>query len=205
MSRQDFLDSVWLARNLRVHARGRSDLAPAVAQDSEGPPPRAPVWLTPKSVAGFEGDDFRELGPDRQRELAEAVAEFLAVAQQVPPTAPATPDQVSQAAAALTKLFQILAPYDPTFEESRKVERAIESLELPDWVESWNFRLDKDWADDPSVRVTLYMDERIAPRNQWIPTLKRLTSSLVNALSSLGISRFPYIGMSPVSEHKSMV
>jgi hypothetical protein len=58
---------------------------------------RAAIWLTPKSVKGFNADDFAELGLDRPRELQVAVRDFLDVAQQVPPNAPATPEQLGNA------------------------------------------------------------------------------------------------------------
>jgi hypothetical protein len=54
---------------------------------------RAAIWLTPKSVNGFNSADFPELGLDRQAELQTAVQNFLAVGRQVPANQATTPEQ----------------------------------------------------------------------------------------------------------------
>ncbi len=73
MSKRDFLDNVRVARNLFVHPRVYTDsrhLDPAALTQTLV---RAAIWLTPSSVKGFRADEFPEIGPDRQRELAEAI------------------------------------------------------------------------------------------------------------------------------------
>jgi hypothetical protein len=113
---------------------------------------RKAIWLTPKSVGGFDVDDFRELGPDRQRKLADAVQEFLAVAKQVPPAATATADQLRTAAVAFKKLLAILEPYLPTHEEAVKVEEVLQTVEFPEWVANWYPELWNDSEGAPAVR-----------------------------------------------------
>ena len=84
MAKQEFLENLRVARNLFVHPRVEADSRQidtgAVAQLLA----RAAIWLTPKSVKGFNAADFPELGLDKQKELQDAYQAFMAVAKEVP-------------------------------------------------------------------------------------------------------------------------
>src|SRR5436190_6187422 len=130
MAKQDFLPNFRIARNLFAHQRVESDgsnLDQAALERRLG---RAAVWLTPKSVKGFNADDFPELGVDRQRELQAAVQDFLEVAKVVPPKEPATPEQLSKGKAAFAKMLEILQPYVPAPPEGAQVEEALKGVQL---------------------------------------------------------------------------
>jgi len=85
LAKRDFLANFRIARNLFVHSRpvdaDRATVHTAAFADTLA---RAAIWLTPKSVDGFNAADFPELGLVRQAELQTAVQNFLAVATQVP-------------------------------------------------------------------------------------------------------------------------
>ena len=51
------------------------------------------IWLTPKSVEGFDPDDFPELSTQDRAVLQSEVAAFLRVANSVPQKGPATEQQ----------------------------------------------------------------------------------------------------------------
>jgi hypothetical protein len=95
MAKQEFLENFRIARNLFIHPlveAGRSHPdAGAVTQLLA----RAAIWLTPKSVKGFNAADFAELEPDRQRELEDAFQAFMAVAKEVPSDEPATEEHAA--------------------------------------------------------------------------------------------------------------
>jgi len=93
MAKQEFLSNFRIARNLFAHQHVQADDARIDPQAMERLLARAAIWLTPKSVKAFNVADFAELGPDQQSELKNAVQEFLAVANKVPPNEPATPEQ----------------------------------------------------------------------------------------------------------------
>ena len=101
-AKSNFLANLRIARNLFVHPQrvetdsGAVDTA-AVADSLA----RAAIWLTPRSVLGFNADDFAELGSVRQAELQTAVQNFRAVATQVPADKPATREQYGNARVAL--------------------------------------------------------------------------------------------------------
>lgn len=206
MARQEFLDNVRAARNLFVHDRGRVYPAdsPIDSQSLERRKARAAIWLVPKSVAEFDADDFRGLGPDHQRELAEAVRDFREVAEQVPPSEAATPDQLSRASSAFARLVGLLDPYLPTPEEVLKVREAIATIDLPGWVDNWNYELGNDHDEEPAVWVTIIADEHDAPRKQFARFSSELTAKLHRALSAFGIDRWPYVRMRLGIEQKSL-
>ncbi|MGH3626416.1 MAG: hypothetical protein ACRDRL_03095, partial [Sciscionella sp.] len=89
-SKRVFLANFRIARNLFVHGRVAADSPTIDAAAIERTLARAAIWLTPKSVSGFNAADFPELGTTRQQELLSAVQSFLAVAREVPSEGPAT-------------------------------------------------------------------------------------------------------------------
>jgi hypothetical protein len=142
MAKHEFLENLRLARNLFTSPRLMVDDPSLDPQAWERLLFRRAIWLTPRSVAGFDVDDFKELGPDRQQELADAVREFLDVAGQVPPTAMPTNDQYTRGAAAMRKLLEFLGLYVGISEEEERFREAVRNLELPDWVVNWSYRFD---------------------------------------------------------------
>src|SRR5436309_10514727 len=58
---------------------------------------RAPSWLTPRAVKGFDIKDFAGLPPDAQRALESAVERFQSVVKRAPRRAPASPELVDEA------------------------------------------------------------------------------------------------------------
>jgi hypothetical protein len=203
MAKQEFLGNFRVARKLFMHPQVQADSSRIDPQAVEERLVRAAIWLTPKSVKGFSPDDFAELGPARQRELSDAIQEFLSVAQQVPPTAPATPEQVKAASPAFAKALAILQPYLPTPEEWRKIEEALRTVDLPSWVVNWDYELGSDHEGEAAVWVTIFADEHTAPRKTFGRFSFELGGKIHNALSAAGIKRWPYIRMRTAVEHKT--
>ena len=76
MAKQEFLENFRVARNLFLHNRFATQAQQASSKAPADKFARAAIWLTPKSVKGFDAADFAELGPDQQAELSAAVQEF---------------------------------------------------------------------------------------------------------------------------------
>jgi hypothetical protein len=204
MAKQEFLENFRIARNLFVHPRVEADSqhidTGAIAQVLA----RAAIWLTPKSVKGFDAADFPELGPDRQRELQDAYQAFLAVAKEVPPAEPATGEQYRNAEIALTKMLRILEPYLPTPDEGRKVAQALKSIEFPPWVVNWDYELGSDEEGGAAVWINLFADRKLASPQDFGRLASQLTHRIRAALSANGVARWPYIRVRTTAEHKSM-
>ena len=203
MSKRDFLLNVRLAGNLLEHARVTTDsrhLDPAALASAIT---RAAIWLSPKAVEGFSEADFVELGPARQRALADAVRAFESVARQVPPAGPATENQVIQAEDALRRILNILASYVPAHEEEAEIRRALAAVEFPSWVRNWDFEPGSDEDGGPSVWVTLYTDESAVPPDLLGKRATEMIPKIRAALKSAGVRRWPYLRVRTAREYQT--
>jgi len=204
MPKQEFLDNLRIARNLFSHPRVETDSSQLDPRALEGMIARAAIWLTPKSVKRFNADDFPELGPDRQRELQTAIDHFLEVANQVPPTQPASPQQLDMARTAFAKVLSILNPYLPTPEEGTKLEEVLRNVEFPAWVANWDYELGSDEDGVPAVWVNLFVDESSAPRREFGRLASQMTTKIRQKLSAAGSNRWPYVRVRTAVEHKTV-
>jgi hypothetical protein len=203
LAKRDFLANFKIARNLFVHSQpvevDRATVNTVAFADALA---RAAIWLTPKSVAGFNAADFPELGLVRQAELQTAVQNFLAAATQVPADKPATKEQHGNASVAFARILEILAPYLPVPEEAEQVEAALRSVDFPPWVVNWDYELDSDSDGTAAVWVNVFVDEQALPKTQLGRAASELTSKVRQALDSHQIRRWPYIRLRTALEHK---
>ncbi len=202
-SKQDFLTNFRLARNLFVHPRVATDSA-SLDQDSiKRMVVRAALWLTPKSVAGFNAAHFPELGADRQLELQRLVKEFREIAASVPPNKPATGDQYDKARPIFLKLLEILDPYLFSPQEGKQVEEALKNVAFPPWALNWDYELGSDPDGTPSVLVTIFVDDESLPRRELGRFASSMTSKIHAALNEVGSQRWPNIIVRAAVEHKA--
>ncbi len=157
----------------------------------------AAIWLTPKSVAGFNAADFPELGLVLRAELQTAVQNFLAVATQVPADKLGTKEQYGDASVAFAKILEIMAPYLPVPDEAEQVEAALRSVEFPPWVVNWDYELGSDEEGGPAVWVNVFVEEG-APRSDFGRFALRISPKIRQALSAEGVNRWPYVGLAPL-------
>jgi len=108
MGHEQFID------NLRIASRS---LGPQVVGHAPGPGNGAEIasalhsadlWLTQKSVEGFDPADFEELPQQQLQKLKKDVASFLAIAKSVSAKKPATIAQGIQARKHLEQVIQIV-------------------------------------------------------------------------------------------------
>lgn len=202
-TKRDFLNNFRIARNLFFHPQRVETDSPTVDTAAIARTlAKAAIWLTPKSVAGFNAADFAELGPERQAELQTAVQNFLAVASQVPANKPATNEQYENAKVAFERTLAVLAPYLPVPDEARQVEEALRSVLFPPWVVNWDYELASDSDGMPAVWVNVFADEQVVPKTQLGKAASELTSKVRTALDNHQIRRWPYIRMRTAMEHK---
>jgi hypothetical protein len=202
MAKQEFLSNFRVARNLFAHPHVHTDSSQINPQALERMLARAAIWLTPKSVKGFNADDFSELGTDRQKELQVAVREFLEVANQVPPNEPATPEQFGKATMAFAKMLAILQPYVPIPQEGNQVEEALKRVDFPPWVVNWDYELGSDEDGSPAVWINVFADQDTAPRREFGRFASQATTNIQQALSAAGSNRWPYVRLRTAVEHK---
>jgi hypothetical protein len=201
LSKRDFLANVRSARNLFFH-RVAPDSSIVDTQAVEERLMRAALWLTPRAVAGFDASDFPELGTDRQVELMNLVQSFQTIVNQVPADRPATKEQFGNATVTFAKILEILTPYLPIADEVADVEVALQSVEFPPWVLSWDYELASDSDGSDAVWVNVFTDEQSLPRTRLGRAASELTSRIRTALDTHQVHRWPYIRLKTALEHK---
>lgn len=204
MAKQEFLENFRIARNLFFHPRVDADGFQHDPQELALMIARAAIWLTPKSVKGFDVNDFNELGATRQQELQAAIQDFLDVARRVPPNQPAATDDYAKARAAFERSLNILQPYLPSLEDGEKVEESLRTIQFPPWVVNWDYELGSDEDGAPAVWVNLFVDESTAPRKEFGRLASQMTKDIHSALSAAGTDRWPYLRVRTAVEHKTM-
>jgi hypothetical protein len=201
-SKRDFLSNFRVARNLFVHPRVEADKTSVPATAIQGALSRADIWLTPKSVAGFNAADIPELGLDRQRELQAAVQSFLAVAKQVPADRPATAEQFGNASVAFAKIRQILEPYLSLPDEARNIEKALRAVDFPAWVVNWDYEIGSDSDGMAVVWVNMFVDEQTVPGTRLGREAAELTTKVRQAFANFKIDRWHHIRLRTAVGHK---
>jgi hypothetical protein len=203
MAKAEFINNFRTARNLFVHGpiRAGSSGGPAAATDQGFA--RTAIWFTPKSVAGFDASDFKELSDPNRAILENAVDDFLIAIRKVTPGNVPTAAQLADAMLPFTQLMKILDPYMFYPDEVAAVEKGLGMLlPLPDWIVNWDFELKADADDAPAVYLTLYVDETQAPLKDLGKEAATLTSKLRGILRVNGLKRWPYVRFQGVAEHK---
>ena len=157
MAREEFIDSLRFASRLLPPPTVSSGQGAHTDLQLSSMLHSADLWLTRKSVYGFEPVDFADWPMQDRTELAQEVAAFLEIADQVPANKPATKVQSKQARKHLEKAIKIVRQHL-----------------LPEWLKAQKEMLDKakaaakgkDWffeEDEKDVRESL-LGEYKAPR-----------------------------------------
>lgn len=204
VSKEEFLTNFRMARNFFVHPRPRVEAdSPTIdtAPISEALT-RAALWLTPRSVDGFNAADFPELTADRQAELQRAVQAFKTVARQVPADKPPTSEQYREAETAFVDILKILSPYLPTAGESKKVENALRSVRFPRWVVNWDYELGTSEDGDAAVWVTVFTDGNVT-RSDYGRFRSEIIPMIRQTLEAEGVDRWPYLKVRTSTEYKT--
>lgn len=90
--------------------KGNSGQGPKSDTYLSSPPQFPDLWLTPKSVEGFDPADFGDWPRKEREELANKVAAFLDIATRVGADKPATKTQSKQARRQLKGIIAIVRP-----------------------------------------------------------------------------------------------
>jgi hypothetical protein len=201
-SKEKFLANFRVARNLFFHPRAETDSPIIDTASISDALTRGALWLTPKSVAGFNAADFPELKADRQAALVSAVQAFKAVASQVPADKPPTKEQYGNAAIAFIAILNVLSPYLFTPEEFKKVEKALRNVHFPPWVVNWDYELGSSEEGDAAVWVNVFAEGNGA-RSDYGRFGSQIIPIIRQALEAEGVRRWPYVRLRTATEYKT--
>jgi len=196
MSLQDFWVSVRTAARM---------IAPTVTADS----PRinigdierilrgAVIWLTPKSVAGFNERDFDFLSDAERTQLSESVHQFIAVARHVGPREAASESQIQQALPHFLRIVEILGGNrfaDPeAFVLGKRIEQQTAGR-VPESVLELRFETGEDSSGGEGLWVWVVLKDEIAEDQEILLfNANEIREMLKDAVRELGIKRWPYV------------
>lgn len=160
---------------------------------------RAPNWLTPRAVAGFEAGDFGELSVEDQERLREGVDRFLRVASRVSPAAPVPASAVDEALPALLLILSVMRPYLEAF----RIYYALRRQEFPDYVRDFAVRVGEDSTGDPAIWLWVIVDDRVAGRELTtkVPEVRELVRK---TLAREGVDKYFYLMFRTESEQREL-
>lgn len=121
MGKEDFILDVNRAASLVVPPEVHAD-KPLTESDIQRAIYRGALWLTAKIVESYRREDFADLAPADQNELAQAVDSFRELATAVPPAASVAESQFRDGLERLTSLIAVtrkivLDDWRPSFEK----------------------------------------------------------------------------------------
>ena len=142
MAQEQFIDSLRLASRMLPPPRVNSDQSGQTDAYLASKLHAADIWLTPKSVEGFEPADFADWPKKEREELAKEVNEFLTIAKQVPANKPATKTQSNQARKHLERVIQIVRGHLlPEWLEAQ--QRMMQEARSAAEAEGWYVQMDE--------------------------------------------------------------
>jgi hypothetical protein len=163
----------------------------------------APVWLTPKSVAGFNPEDFQFLPGKDQKALREAVERFLEVARQLPRHQPGTEQQVQQALPQFARIIEILRPDKYADAQAFVIGKRLEqhlANQIPPTVLELRYETGPDWAGDPALWIWVILKDEATAKGLLLPNARQVRELLEDGVSELGFEHFPHVRVRADSE-----
>lgn len=161
----------------------------------------APVWLSPRTVAGFDANEFESFEVKDREQLGKVVQGFLAIADAVAGRDP-TDDELRSGIAYLTILVTVL---DPLFldAEGKALLLALyrSSILFPGFVLGLDYDLDNDWSGAPGVWISVIVPDDVDPdSDEFIRFSREFRKDVWRALREAKSDRQPYIQFRSLSE-----
>jgi hypothetical protein len=206
MAMSEFLRSVQTARNMffsQLISLDQSDPLPAdrSSQDWKRLRTTAPVWLSPRVVAGFDSEEFGFLSVDQRAVLTEAVSKFRAIAEASAGREP-TQDEMNRA---IRYLIAIIGMLDEKLldEEGKTLLIALTAATkpFPDFVLGIDYTLDTDATGDPGIWIWVIVPDDVDPDSSEFQQFStRFRKAVRNALAEVKSERLPYVHFRLLSE-----
>ena len=166
------------------------------------------LWLTPRSVAGFNEADFTFL-PDAERtRLTQLVTEFRLVASRVKPTAHPSDDEVARALPLFRDIVGMLE-FDrygdaEAYHIGKQIERAIVDSRPAELAEL-RFFTGADNTGDPSIWIWAILKDEAAAKAVFGRITRSIRELLTEAANEATSTLWPYVGFRTVSEQAEIL
>jgi hypothetical protein len=164
---------------------------------------KATIWLNPKSVEGFDEQDFDFLPSAERQALTASVNRFREIARQVSPTAPATEEQIQQALPEFQRIIEFLRPDKYVDPEALVIGKRIEQQlanRLPDSVVELRFETGEDAAGGPALWIWVVFKDGLAESEAFRSDVRLVRELLERTVREMAIGRWPYVRFTTASE-----
>ena len=161
------------------------------------------VWLTPKSVEGFDESDFDFLPDDERGRLAQCVSDFVDAARQVPPDQTATDAQVQAGLPCFRCVLEIMRPDKYGDVDALRIGKKVEQRltgQIPEWVSDLRFETGEDAIGDPAVWIWVEVADAAAEADVFPKNTKQVRKIVESCLRQLGVQHWPYVRFRTSSE-----
>lgn len=157
---------------------------------------QARLWLTPRSVEGYDPVDFSFLDEGEQTRLRDGVERFRAAAGQVAADAAPTERQAKEGDAAFRAILALLRPHRfrdaESFRTQILLDRALQGG-LPPWVTAVACETGTDLGGDPAIWIWVDVTDEATRRGKVEKEGQAIHDRIESAYHRIGGRRWPYI------------
>lgn len=166
----------------------------------------ATSWLTPKSVEGYDPDDFDFLADEERQRLTDNIKHFRATASKVPHIGPPTNEQIREAMPEFENILKTIRPdrYGDldAFVLGKKIEREVSGT-LPQWARELIFETGFDVSGEPALWIWVEVDDKALDETEVLRRFDSVREELRTAALRICPGRWPFIRLREASERKA--
>jgi hypothetical protein len=169
------------------------DLDPVILERRIG---TALMGLTPRSLEGFDPEDFTFLDQHQQAELGLAVERFRAIVGEVSRDQPVTPQQTEQALDSFETILRILQPHRFRDAESFQTQVRLGTKlqgRLPRWVTGLRCETGTDTAGDLALWIWVEVTDDATTKGRIEKEGQVIHDLIESAYRETGGRRWPFI------------
>ncbi|MBP3957980.1 hypothetical protein J8F10_22220 [Gemmata sp. G18] len=161
----------------------------------------APIWLSPRTVAGYDAGDFSSFSPADRDQLTAQVNAFRGVAEAIADREP-TAAELKSGLAYLMNFINLL-DHLALDAEGRALLLALyrSRITFPDFVLGIDYTLDTDATGDPGIWIWVIVPDDVDPdSSEFRQFSTQFRKEVRRALAEVKSDRLPYIHYRLLSE-----
>jgi hypothetical protein len=203
-------DFLWNFRAATIFVPPRDDVgnAPPTADQLAEAARYYKLWLTPRTVEGFEARGFYDLSEDEKRNLERLVEEFRQLAERIAPDRQPTADEVREGRRLFVAIRRVVGRYvdDP------RVAEVVQALDdersevwFPKFIVNYDVQFGQDHTGDPAVWVRFIVADEAAEDDHIVDSLPLLRRKIYELLAAKGIDRVAYLNFRTEGEEQELI
>jgi hypothetical protein len=155
----------------------------------------ARMWLTPRSVEGFDPDEFAFLPDEHRAALQESVERFRSVVDRMPRKKPPKRELLEEGRVALRAILDLIHLLEfvdaESFRTTVLLERELRGR-LPHWVTGISCRSGLDLADDPAIWIQVDVTDAAVDKKLIAKHWQKINDEIESAYRRIGGRRWVF-------------